>query len=470
VRVDEVDRRYVEVSTRVMPKAMIGAYVINALIVLACATSWTRFVTAFGLQTVIVFFNIGMNSLVPRFGQRADMWRGVGNSLLSTITYVVIDWPLPAWLWIPYTAFTFDRLGGRHTYWQLVIMTITMDVTALASGVPVIYPVTFTALGAIGWFVSGARIDVIRDMLIRAETQRDELEAAHEALKAEVAMRQRAELELRQAQKLEAIGRLAAGVAHEINTPIQFVNDNIRFVGEAVGDLFELRRRFVAARAATADEAPAAYASASELESELDVGYLEEHVPKALELAADGCGRIATIVRSMKQFAHTDGRELAPADVNSSITATLAITRHHYKLVADVDLQLGELPQVTCNIGEVNQVLLNLVVNAAHAIEDRRGASGARGTIRITTSVDRDHAVIAVTDDGAGIPADVRDRIFDPFFTTKAVGRGSGQGLSIARSMMERHGGTLTFETELGSGTTFTIRLPISPEPAALVA
>ena len=277
--------------------------------------------------------------------------------------------------------------------------------------------------------------------------------------------RKRLEDELRQAQRLESVGRLAAGVAHEINTPIQFVGDSLQFVGEAMTDLgavFEAHRALRVAAAAGAPTAELA-ARAAEAEADADLGYLIEHLPIALRRALDGLQRVAEIVRSLKAFSHPDASEMSTVDLNHAIRCTLAIASAEYKYVASLETDLGDLPPVRCHGGEINQVILNLVINAAHAIGDVVAGTDARGTIAIRTRCDGDDWVeIAVSDTGAGIPEAVRGRIFDPFFTTKTVGRGSGQGLAIARTVIhDKHGGTLRFDTELGKGTTFTVRLPV---------
>jgi signal transduction histidine kinase len=168
----------------------------------------------------------------------------------------------------------------------------------------------------------------------------------------------------------------------------------------------------------------------------------------------------------MRTFAHPDHREMAPADINHAIDTTLTIARNEYKYVADVETRFGELPPVRCYLGDVNQAILNVVVNAGHAIADVVHGSDRRGTITVRTSVEGDHVVIAIGDTGGGIPLAIRERIFDPFFTTKEVGKGTGQGLAITRSVIvTRHGGTLAFESELGKGTTFFLRLPIAGLP-----
>jgi len=187
-----------------------------------------------------------------------------------------------------------------------------------------------------------------------------------------------------------------------------------------------------------------------------------ENAPLAIESSIEGLGRIATIVRSMKEFAHPDQGEKKFVDLNQAIRSTLVVARNEYKYVAEVDAQYGELPAVPCYLGEFNQVVLNLLVNASHAIADVVKDSGSLGKLTVRTRVDGDSVEISIGDTGTGIPEAARVKIFDPFFTTKEVGKGTGQGLAIARSVIvNKHGGTLWFETECGKGTTFFIRLPI---------
>jgi signal transduction histidine kinase len=271
--------------------------------------------------------------------------------------------------------------------------------------------------------------------------------------------------ELNQAQKLESVGRLAAGVAHEINTPVQFVSDSVHFIRDAVTDLEKLIGHYKAAIAeiAAGGNTAAVQSAVVKAESDSDLPYLLEHLPRAVERSLEGLERVTTIVRSMKEFAHPDRKEMIAVDLNQALRSTLTISRHEYKYVADVDTDFGDIPIVTCHAGDVNQATLNIFVNAAHAIGDVVKDSGAKGRIGVTTCQDGDFVVIRISDTGSGIPKGIRDRIFDPFFTTKDVGRGTGQGLAIARSIIvEKHRGELTFETEEGKGTTFFIRLPIN--------
>ena len=272
----------------------------------------------------------------------------------------------------------------------------------------------------------------------------------------------RLEAELRQAQKLESVGRLAAGIAHEINTPVQFVGDSLHFLREAAGDLFRVLAAFRGLREAPPDALPGLLAAAMDLADGADLDFLSDQVPKALDRAADGIQRVASIVRGMKEFSHPDQKEKAPADLNRALRTTLALARNEYKLVADVDTELGEVPAITCHIGELNQVFLNIIVNAAHAIGDVVAKTGARGLIRVKTWCADGSAWVAIGDTGGGIPEAIRDKVFEPFFTTKEVGRGTGQGLAIARSVVvDKHGGSLGFDSVVGQGTTFSIRLPL---------
>ena len=287
----------------------------------------------------------------------------------------------------------------------------------------------------------------------------------------DVSERNRLEIGLRQAQKLEAVGRLAAGIAHEINTPIQFVGDNMQFLRGAFTDLNKVldKYRLLWERVANG-EAEQGLAEVVEAEEAADINYLVEEIPKAIGQSLDGVTRVATLVRAMKEFAHPDRKERAAADINAALLSTLTVARNELKYVAEVETELGDLPLAVCNIGELNQVFLNLLVNAAHAIGDAVNGTGQKGVIRVRTAVEEDAVLISIADTGCGIPEEVRDKVFDPFFTTKGIGRGTGQGLAIARSVVvERHGGTLTFASEVGKGTTFFIRLPLD-ESKALTA
>ncbi len=314
---------------------------------------------------------------------------------------------------------------------------------------------------AIGFF--HARLIKIRLSIERTVHERTaELQNALNELSA-------TQMELLNAQKLEALGGLAAGIAHEINTPIQYVSDNTRFVEESLEDLLALADASSHLADAVRDvtEAAGMVDRYNEVAGRADIEFLSEELPGALDESLQGIDQVASIVRALKSFAHPGSDTKAPGDLNEMITTTVVVTRNEWKYVADVDLsQLAlSLPQVPVLAGPFKQVILNLIVNAAQAIEDGAADDGEKGTIKFTTRIEDDHAVIEVSDTGCGIPPEIQDRILEPFFTTKDVGRGSGQGLAIAQSIIvEKHGGSIHFDSAVGSGTTFIITLPMSRE------
>ena len=302
----------------------------------------------------------------------------------------------------------------------------------------------------------------INNARIYEEIQRSHasIQAAHEELK-------ETQTQLLAAQKLEAIGSLAAGIAHEINTPIQYVGDNVRFLQEsaaAVGTLLDT----IAPLIEQAEDAGGHSDLATQFRrvvEEVDLDFIREEVPMAIEQSLEGIDRVAEIVRAMKEFAHPGSSEKTPVDINRNIETTVAVAKNEWKYVADLTLDLDPgLPSVPALAGPLNQSLLIMVVNSAQAIGETIDAgAGERGAIAISTRLEENEAVIRITDDGPGIPERILDRIFDPFFTTKDVGKGSGQGLSIARSVIvDKHRGRLDVQTTEGTGTTFTIRLPLS--------
>lgn len=269
-----------------------------------------------------------------------------------------------------------------------------------------------------------------------------------------------AEHQLLQQEKLASVGQLAAGIAHEINTPIQYIGDNLHALASAFDDLItvEKKHRELVQMVKEGTATPDAVQAVEEVVRERDVDYIIEDTPKAISQSLEGVRRVSHIVRAMKDFSHIDRGEVSAVDVNHALENTLTIARNEYKYVADVETDFGELPPVECYGSELNQVFLNILVNAAHAIGD----TGRRGKISIRTRLVGESVEISIADSGTGIPDEIRNRIFEPFFTTKEVGRGTGQGLSIAHQIVvAKHHGSLTFDSRAGQGTTFTIRLPV---------
>jgi signal transduction histidine kinase len=320
-----------------------------------------------------------------------------------------------------------------------------------------------------------------RELEQRVDQRTGELSDANRRLESEMTRRSQIEVELRQAQKLESVGQLASGIAHEINTPVQFVSDSCSFLESATADLIAVIDAYRASmtelgRNADGSAVADAVERMRETEAERDVAYLVEQIPLAISRALQGLGRVSAIVSAMKEFAYRDRREQSPADLNRAILSTLTVARNEYKYVAEVKTELEDLPLVTCHIGELNQVILNIVINSAHAIAEAKAVSDRPGVIAIRTRARAMRVEIEIEDNGCGIAQDALDKIFDPFYTTKEIGKGTGQGLAIARAVVERHAGKIEVTSRVGQGTTFLIKLPVlgrdgtGPIPTALAS
>ncbi len=276
------------------------------------------------------------------------------------------------------------------------------------------------------------------------------------------------ERQLAQASRLESIGQLAAGIAHEINTPVQYVSDNTRFVADGVGRVLDALRevnRVLSQTAGTVGSAEEQVEAARRAVALADMDFLASEIPCALSQSQEGLQRVAEIVKAMKDYSHPGSRR-AGADLNRAVESTVKVCRNEWKYVADLQLDLDPaLPAVPCFEGELKQVLLNIIINAAHAIGQQRSGTGATGlgTIRVSTALHVDQVQVVVADDGPGMPEHVRRRVFDPFFTTKSVGKGTGQGLSMAYAVIvKKHAGRLDVESGPGQGARFTISLPLT--------
>ena len=266
--------------------------------------------------------------------------------------------------------------------------------------------------------------------------------------------------------RMESIGQLAAGIAHEINTPIQYIGDNIQFLKDSYREIQTLLNRAMSF-VQVADVASITESDLHEIKNTVnntDTDYLLEEIPRAIEQSLEGLHRVSEIVSAMKQFCHPGIEEKQASDLNKAVKNVITVARNEWKYVADIITDFDTtLPPVPCRLGEINQVVLNLVINAVHAIRDAAGQKeNAKGTIKVSTTHDESWAEIRIGDSGTGIPKEIRAKIFDPFFTTKEVGEGTGQGLAISHAVVvNNHGGTLGFETETGKGTTMIVRLPL---------
>lgn len=310
---------------------------------------------------------------------------------------------------------------------------------------------------------------VNQDIELQVQQRTQELHQRTRELEESIENERLMEMQLAQAQKLESIGQLAAGIAHEINTPMQFLNDNLKFLRDCSKGQFEVVAAFQQNLYETACEK-----SWEERQTEVAAimerchfERMQKQIPLAIEESLEGIQRVVTIVRAMKEFSHPGTAEKVATNINEAIRSTITISKNRWKYAADVDLQLAEdLPLIRVLPAELNQVLLNLVVNAGDAIAEKMGdEGGSKGTITIRTHISEPHLTIEVEDTGTGVPDEIKAKIFDPFFTTKGVGKGTGQGLSISYDVVvNKHQGKLQVESRPGEGSTFIIHLPLAED------
>jgi signal transduction histidine kinase len=263
---------------------------------------------------------------------------------------------------------------------------------------------------------------------------------------------QDAHSQLIQSEKLASIGQLAAGIAHEINNPVGYINSNIGSLKRALSDLFKLLEHYEAAEDKLTDEDTRQHLKT--VKQEVDIEFLKEDLKDLLSESQEGIVRVKCIVQDLKDFAHMEEADWQWADIHKGLNSTLNIVNNEIKYKAEVIKEYGDVPEVECIVSQLNQVFMNLLVNAAHAIEKR-------GIITIRTGQEEDNIWVSVEDTGKGMDAATQQKIFDPFFTTKGIGKGTGLGLSLSYSIIQKHNGSINVESELGKGTTFRIQLPI---------
>ncbi len=267
-----------------------------------------------------------------------------------------------------------------------------------------------------------------------------------------------AQSQLLQSEKLASIGQLAAGVAHELNNPIGFVNSNLGTLSGYVDSLLAIDAAYTAVQQHLSPTLPQAFESVTVLKAQADHAFMVEDLRQLIKESRDGLDRVKTIVRDLKDFARVGATEWLWADVHKGIDSTLNIVWNELKYKARVEREFGQLPEINCIPSQLNQVFMNLLVNAAHAIEKQ-------GVIRVRSGCDDKQVWVEVIDDGAGIAPEILTRIFDPFFTTKPLGKGTGLGLSLAWGIVQRHQGRIEVQSELGKGSTFRVTLPIDAQP-----
>lgn len=286
----------------------------------------------------------------------------------------------------------------------------------------------------------------------------------HTVIMRDLSRRKQLEAQLAHAQKMESVGQLAAGIAHEINTPVQYVGDNIRFLKSSFDDVLNLMAKYQEFLETHRSHDEALATEIDEVCYAIDLGFLKEEIPTAISQSLQGVESVAKIVRAMKDFSHPGSEEKQQIHLNQAIESTLTVSRNVWKYCCDLVTNFDpSLPLVPCLPCDLNQAILNLITNAAHAMDSAGcGQAGKRGTLTVSTYRDSDFVVIEVGDTGTGIPESIRNRIFDPFFTTKPMGQGTGQGLAITYNIVvEKHQGELSFESKVGLGTIFRLRIPL---------
>jgi signal transduction histidine kinase len=300
----------------------------------------------------------------------------------------------------------------------------------------------------------GKRNRQLAEQLADKQRMMDQLSASNDSLLELNRKLEATRNQLLQSDKMASIGQLAAGVAHEINNPIGYIYSNFSTLQNYVKQLFDMLRAYEAAESEVG--APVVAQALAALRLEIDLDYLREDIPQLMEQSRDGLERVRRIVQDLKDFSHVDAQQTWHwFDLHRGMDSTLNIVANEVKYSADVVKEYGDLPDIECLSSQINQVIMNLVINAAHAI------APARGTITLRTGVENDKVWFSVTDTGAGIAPEHRSRIFDPFFTTKPVGKGTGLGLSLTYAIVQTHGGGIDVESEVGRGTTFRVTLPI---------
>jgi signal transduction histidine kinase len=295
---------------------------------------------------------------------------------------------------------------------------------------------------------------------ISAEKSREEeLQNRNVELQLAYSQLRGAQDQLLQSEKMASIGQLAAGVAHEINNPIGYVHSNIGTLKDYTRNLFSMLAAYENALGGM-PVPPDARRALDEQRERFEIDYLGQDLPSLLDESAEGIERVRKIVQDLKDFSHAgQGEEWQVADLHRGLDSTLNIVWNEIKYKAEVVKDYGPLPPIECIPSQLNQVFLNILVNAGHAIRER-------GTIRLSTGANAETGWIEIADTGEGIPEENLQRIFDPFFTTKQVGQGTGLGLSLSYSIVKKHGGRIEVSSKPGQGTAFRILLPLrQPEP-----
>lgn len=325
-----------------------------------------------------------------------------------------------------------------------------LECTYTRGETPVCFEAHLQRLDDVGGHQDGAALSLMD--ITQRNWARKRQESANLELERALAELRTTQDQLIQSEKMAAIGQLAAGIAHEINNPIGFISTNLGQMKEYSSQAFRMLEAYEQALPLIGDEARRR--ELLDLAEEMEIPFLAADTPQLIEQTRDGLDRVTRIVRDLKNFSRQADDQWEPADLNGLIDSTVNVVRNQIKDKAALHLEFGDLPEIECHPNQIAQVLMNLVVNAAHAIENR-------GNITIRTGREGDSAWFEVQDDGSGIPPGILDRIFDPFFTTKPVGKGTGLGLSVSHGIVDRHHGAIRVDSAPGAGSRFRVIVPL---------
>ncbi|MCE9667662.1 ATP-binding protein [Myxococcus stipitatus] len=408
------------VNSRLKRFTLLACILIHGLLVSALWGRWkTIVVLTVGFVLVTVINVVLARDFFSRHSRVIEATRFMLNMAATVFYGVVSDWELPMWLYLPLNALWADRFVDPGARARLVLMLALVAGTSLVDGCPPEVPACFVLLSLLTYFISEGRVVLTHHAMQELARQHEQLAQAHAQLDL---AHQRA----REQERLTSLGMLAAGVAHEINNPMSYVKSNVNAL------LLDLR-------------------ACKELPPEL-----REYVDDVLPATADGIRRVVAIVADLRRFARGDPGAMEEYDLNEEIAVALRITRGQLKPRCDVEMTLGELPRMLGRPGQMAQVVVNLLMNAVHAMPDG-------GRIFLSTRMDGDEAVLSVRDCGVGMTPEVRARLFQPFFTTKRSGEGTGMGLAVVHGIVTSHKGRIAVESSPQGGTTFTIHLPRIP-------
>ncbi|MFP2909001.1 sensor histidine kinase [Pyxidicoccus sp. 3LFB2] len=408
------------VNARLKNVTLVACILIHALLVHAIWGQWERIAIVTAVFVVVTGTNMVLaRSFFSQHTRARESLRFVVNMVANVVYGVASDWALPMWLYLPLNALWVDRFVDPSAPRRLGLMLVLVGGSALVDGCPPMIPACFVLASLLVYFISEGRVFLTHQALRSLAQQHQQLAQAHQQLDL---AHQRA----REQERLSSLGMLAAGVAHEINNPLSYVKSN-------VNSLF------------------------LDLQScKALPGELREYVEDVLPATLDGIRRVTAIVSDLRRFARGDPEAVVEYDLNQEVSVALRIARGQLGPQCEVELELKELPHLLGHPGQIAQVVVNLLMNAAQAMPEG-------GRIRVSTRMEHEEAVLEVRDTGVGMTPEVRSKLFEPFFTTKPLGEGTGMGLAVVHGIVTAHRGRIVVDSTPQQGSTFTVHLPRIP-------